>query len=129
MEFIKFLPIERCGKIDIYKEKSGKPTYVPSRGPAFFSLTNHGFLSGQIIKVSGALYKETGAAIRDTHPLNGFFKVQVVDKDSFFFLDGGREEKFNEFGISSFTVWNNHNTRGYGAYDPWTMLRFQVLKP
>jgi hypothetical protein len=111
MEFIKFLPIRQCGKIDIYKRKSGKPTYVPSRGPAFFSFTNHGFLSGEIIKVSGALYKETGAAIRDTHPLNGFFKVQVVDKDSFFFLDGGREEKFNEFGMSSFTVWNNPPTR------------------
>ena len=111
MEFIKFLPIRQCGKIDIYKRKSGKPTYVPSRGPAFFSLANHGFLSGEIIKVSGALYKETGAAIRDTHPLNGFFKVQVVDKDSFFFLDGGREEKFNEFGMSSFTVWNNPPTR------------------
>ena len=111
MEFIKFLPIRQCGKIDIYKRKSGKPTYVPSRGPAFFSLTNHGFLSGEIIKVSGALYKETGAAIRDTHPLNGFFKVQVIDKDSFFFLDGGREEKFNEFGVSSFSVWNNPPTR------------------
>lgn len=111
LEFTKFLPIRQCGKIDIYKRKSGKPTYVPSRGPAFFSFTNHGFLSGEIIKVSGALYKETGAAIRDTHPLNGFFKVQVVDKDSFFFLDGGREEKFNEFGMSSFTVWNNPPTR------------------
>lgn len=111
MEFIKFLPIRQCGKIDIYKRKSGKPNYTPSRGPAFFSLTNHGFLSGEIIKVSGALYKETGAAIRDTHPLNGFFKVQVVDKDTFFFLAGGREEKFNEFGMSNFTVWDNPPTR------------------
>ncbi len=111
LEFTKFLPIRQCGKIDIYKRKNGNPTYLPSRGPTFFSLTNHGFLSGEIIKVSGALYKETGAAIRDTHPLNGFFKVQVVDKDSFFLLPGGRQEKFNQFGMSSFTTWDNPPTR------------------
>ena len=111
LQFIKFLPIRQCGKIDIYRRKNGNPTYVPSRGPTFFSLTNHGFSDGEIIKVSGALYKESGAAIRDTHPLNGFFKVQAVDKNGFFLLPGGRQEKFNEFGMSSFTTWDNPPTR------------------
>jgi len=112
MEFIKFLPVRQCGKIDIYKRKSGSPLYVPQINPTAFSLTNHGYSTGDIIKISGALYKENGAAIRDTHPLNGFFKVQVIDKNIFFLLPGGKEETFNNFGeITSITVWNDPPTR------------------
>ena len=112
MEFIKFLPVRQCGKIDIYKRKSGSPLYVPQINPTAFSLTNHGYSTGDIIKISGALYKENGAAIRDTHPLNGFFKVQVIDKNTFFLLPGGKEETFNRFGEkSSITVWNDPPTR------------------
>ena len=105
-QFIKLLPIRKCGKIDIYKRVAGGVgfTYL---GEGKYSYANHDLVSGDFIRVSGALYKETGAAIRDTHPLNGIFKVSVIDENTFRFLPGGREENFFEGQLSDFAEWDN----------------------
>ena len=79
---MKFTPVRKCGKIDIYTKKTG--TIAVHDGYRFASL-NHGLKTNDIIRISSAAFENENDATADTHPLNGdkFVKVQ---NESIFYL-------------------------------------------
>ena len=88
LDFVKVLPIRKCGKVDVYKRKSG---IVRSIAGDNFLATGHGLQDNDVIEISGALYDTAGTGVSDVHPLNGKFEIELVDadpNDMFKLIDG-----------------------------------------
>ena len=82
IEFVKFLPVRKCGKVDLYKRKSGIVQSINSHSPIIRS-SGHGLKDDDIIEISGALYETAGVGVSDLHPLNGKFTVSSSDVNYF----------------------------------------------
>ena len=85
LELIKILPVRKCGKVDIYKRKSGTFSSVFTNG--VIGSSNHGLQDGDVIEISGALYDTLPTGSNDVHPLNGKFAVGVVSEHIFSIKD------------------------------------------
>jgi hypothetical protein len=88
LDFVKVLPIRKCGKVDVYKRKSG---IIRSISGNTFLATGHGLQDKDVIEISGALYNTAGTGVSDVHPLNGKFEIQLVEaspNDMFKLIDG-----------------------------------------
>ena len=78
--FIKYTPVRKCGKVDIYTKKSGIISAVVSDS---ITSPGHNLQTNDIIKITSALWDGTHTGAKDTHPLNGNKFVKVVDVDTF----------------------------------------------
>ena len=78
LDFVKVLPIRKCGKVDVYKRKSGIVRSITGNN---FLATGHGLNDKDIIEISGALYGTAGVGVSDVHPLNGKFEIELIDAD------------------------------------------------
>lgn len=77
---MKFQPVRKCGKVDIYTRKSGIISAAVSN-----SLTSpsHNLNTNDVIKISSAIFDGTQDGMADIHPLNGNKFVKRVDDDTF----------------------------------------------
>ena len=77
---MKFQPVRKCGKVDMYTRKTGIISAAVSN-----SLTspNHNLNTNDVIKVSSAMFDGTQNGVADIHPLNGNKFVKKVDSDTF----------------------------------------------
>ena len=85
LTFVKILPVRKCGKVDIYRRKSGTVSSISSGGR--ITSPNHGLKDNDVIEISGALYDTPGTGVSDLHPLNGRFSVRDDGSDNFFLND------------------------------------------
>ena len=85
LTFVKILPVRKCGKVDIYRRKSGTPSSISSGGR--ITSEDHGLKDNDVIEISGALYDTPGTGVADLHPLNGRFSVRADGSDHFFLND------------------------------------------
>lgn len=78
--FIKYTPVRKCGKVDIYTKKSGIISSIVN-----YTITSpgHSLQTHDIIKITSALWDGTQTGAKDTHPLNGDKFVKVIDDDTF----------------------------------------------
>lgn len=77
---MKFQPVRKCGKVDIYARKRGIISAVVSK-----SLTspNHGLNTNDVIKISSAMFDGSQNGVADVHPFNGNKFVKKMDDDTF----------------------------------------------
>lgn len=105
LTMIKFQPVVKCGKVDVYTKKRGIiaalldsnydeitpaefPKFPPVGGQAadtnIFSSANHGLKTNDIVEISDALLDyDSHIGVADTHPLNGTKYVKVITDDIF----------------------------------------------
>lgn len=77
---IKFQPVRKCGKVDIYVRKSG---IISGFNNNRFTSPIHNLSHNDIVKIDSALFdgEQTGAV--DIHPLNGEKFVKYIDDNTF----------------------------------------------
>lgn len=78
--FIKYTPVRKCGKVDVYTKKSG---IISSIVNDTITSPGHTLQTHDIIKITSALWDGTQTGAKDTHPLNGDKFVKVIDDDTF----------------------------------------------
>jgi hypothetical protein len=78
--FIKYTPVRKCGKVDVYTKKSG---IISSAVGNSITSPGHTLQTHDIIKITSALWDGTQTGAKDIHPLNGNKFVKVVDVDTF----------------------------------------------
>lgn len=85
--YIKYTPVVKCGRVDIYKKLSGTINSVLSNGRV--TSTNHNLIDGNAINIAGARNKNG----KDLN-LNGIKYVQVVDSNTLdLYDDSGMTKK------------------------------------
>lgn len=79
---MKFTPVRKCGKIDIYQKKRGVIGAVKDQNTIISP--EHKLKTNDIIDISSVLFdgEQTGAV--DIHPLNGKKFVKVIDENEFY---------------------------------------------
>jgi len=77
--FIKFTPVRRCGKVELYTKKSGIITAAVDNR---ITSPGHTLATNYIIKITSALWDGTQSNEGDRHPLNGNKFVKVIDSDT-----------------------------------------------
>lgn len=79
---IKFQPVRKCGKVDIYTKKKGIAASVVGNK---IQSTGHDLSTNDIIEISSALYSESSidSFTVSKHPMNGKKFVKIVDDDNF----------------------------------------------
>ena len=80
VKLIKFQPVRKCGKVDIYVRKRGIITAVVGNR---ITSPGHGLESNDIIKISSALFDGTENGVVDIHPMNGEKFIKRIDDDTF----------------------------------------------
>ena len=93
LDFVKILPVRKCGKVDIYKRKSGIVQTVDRYGRIVS--TGHGLQDGDTIEISGALYETPSTGTGDIHPLNNRFSIEVITENMFLILDAPSSSDLN----------------------------------
>lgn len=84
MKLIKFQPVRKCGKVDIYTKKR---SIVGSILGNKITSNNHNLSTNDIIEISNALFDGTQNGVADKHPLNGTKYVRPIDDDTFEIYD------------------------------------------
>lgn len=92
--FIKYTPVRKCGKVDIYTKKSG---IISAAVGNSITSPGHSLQTNDIIKITSALWDGTQTGAKDTHPLNGNKFVKLVDVDTFELY----EDKFFEKPVTT----------------------------
>jgi len=77
---MKFQPVRKCGKVDIYTRKTGIISAVVNNS---ITSSNHNLNNNDIIKISSAIFDGAQNGIADIHPLNGNKFVKKIDDDTF----------------------------------------------
>ena len=77
---MKFQPVRKCGKVDIYTRKTGIISAAVSNS---ITSSNHNLNSNDIIKISSAIFDGSQNGVADIHPLNGNKFVKKIDDDTF----------------------------------------------
>jgi hypothetical protein len=94
IELIKFQPVRKCGKVDIYTRKRGIVNAIVGNR---VTSPGHGLNTNDIVKISSALFDGTQTGAVDIHPLNGDKFVKVIDVDTFDLY----EDQFFENAVST----------------------------
>lgn len=81
---IKFTPVRKCGKVDVYKRKR---SFITSSISGALVSEDHGLNDGDIVEINGVLLSESATNFDSKHPLNGTKYVRVVNKDRFIAYD------------------------------------------
>ena len=89
LDFVKILPVRKCGKVDIYKRKSGIVQY------GRIVSTGHGLQDGDTVEISGALYETSSTGTGDIHPLNNKFSIGAISENSFSIQDAPSSSVLN----------------------------------
>lgn len=90
VKLIKFQPVRKCGKVDIYTKKR---SIVGSILGNKITSNNHNLSTNDIIEISNALFDGTQNGVADKHPLNGTKYVRPIDDDTFEIYDDEFFEK------------------------------------
>ena len=85
IKLIKFTPVRKCGKVDVYQKKSGMfEAIVDNR----VTSTRHGLKDGDIVRIDSALWDGTqDQSSANEHPLNNNKFVKVIDSGTFDLYD------------------------------------------
>ena len=79
-KFMKFQPVRKCGKVDIYTRKTG---IISSAVNNSLTSSNHNLNTNDVIKISSAVFDGSQNGTADIHPLNGNKFVKKVDDNTF----------------------------------------------
>ena len=93
LDFVKILPVRKCGKVDIYKRKSGIVQSIDQYGRIVS--TGHGLQDGDTVEISGALYETSSTGTGDIHPLNNKFSIGAISENSFSIQDAPSSSVLN----------------------------------
>lgn len=83
-KIMKFQPVRKCGKVDIYARKRG---IISSLVANAATSTGHNLNTNDIIKISSAVFDGSQNGVADIHPLNGNKFVKKIDDDTFEIYD------------------------------------------
>lgn len=79
-KLMKFQPVRKCGKVDIYARKTG---IISAALKNSITSSGHNLNTNDVIKISSAVFDGTQTGVADIHPLNGNKFVKRVDDDTF----------------------------------------------
>ena len=84
VKIMKFQPVRKCGKVDIYARKRG---IISSLVDNSASSTGHNLNTNDVIKISSAVFDGGQNGVADIHPLNGNKFIKRVDDNTFEIYD------------------------------------------
>lgn len=84
VKIMKFQPVRKCGKVDIYARKRG---IISSLVANSATSTGHNLNTNDVIKISSAVFDGGQNGVADIHPLNGNKFVKKIDDDTFEIYD------------------------------------------